>query len=206
VPQLAAAVSVDPAADRNGQTRIGAAQALAGIGRAEAVAPVRAALARAETAPVRCHLCVALAILGPPGGVPEAARLLDAPADDERAAGADALSRCPTPGTGAALRRAFGRPGLDATRRILLGAALLGVRDAAGAPPLLAALGDPDRVVRRRAWEGLDRFVDGLGPFDPDAGSDPAPVRARWDAMAAKPRFRPVTADGGAADGGEAPK
>ncbi len=197
VPHLSAAVAADPAADPNGQTRIGAAQVLAGIGHPSGIPPVRAALARAELLPVRCQLLVALAVLGPPGGVPEAIPLLDGSSDDERAAAADALSRCPTPRSGPALRRAFARRDLDATRRLLLGAALLGIRDGAGAEPLLAALADRDRVLRRRAWEGLDRFVEGLGPFDPETGEGAADVRARFEARKANPRFRPGTLDGG---------
>jgi HEAT repeat protein len=183
VPHLAAAVASDPAADPTGQTRIGAGQALASIGRPEGIAPVRAALARAELVPVRCQLAVALAALLPPGGVPEAAKLLEAPTDDERAAAAEALSLCPTPGTAAALRRASGAKGLDATRRILLATALLGVRDASGGDALVAALADGDAVLRRRAFEGLDRFVEGVGPFD-------AAVRDRWEGQRRSPRFR----------------
>jgi HEAT repeat protein len=197
VPHLAAAIAADPAADPQGQTRIGAALALSGIGRAEGIPPVRRALARAELVPVRCQLLVALAILGPPDGVPEAAKLLDAPTDDERGAAVDALARCPTPGSLPALRRAAARKDLDPARRLLLATALLGVRDGSGGDLLAAACADADRTTRRRAWEGLDRYVDGLGPFDPDAGEGAAQVKSRWEAAKAAPRFRPRTRDGG---------
>jgi HEAT repeat protein len=193
VPQLVAAVATDPKADPMGQTRIGAAQALASIGRPEAVAPVRAALARAEIPPVRCQVLVALAILGPPGGVPEAVRLLDAPTADERAAAAEALSLSPTPGAAAALRRSLGRPGLDGLQRIQLASALLGLRDGSGMDTILPGLSDADAVLRRRAWEAMDRWVDGLGPFDPDAGTGFDDVRIRWQAQKDRPRFRERT-------------
>jgi HEAT repeat protein len=198
VPHLVAAVSRDAAADPAGQTRIGAAHALAAIGRPESAAPVRAALARAELPPVRCHLLTALAAIGPPGGVPEAVKALDSPLPDERAAAADALALCPTPGAAAALRKARARPGLDVVHRIRLASALLALRDASAVEEILGAMGAPDPVLRRRAWESVDRWVEGLGPFNPDAdepeaGAGLGDVRERWTAQKDRPRFRERT-------------
>ena len=187
---------MDPAEDPSGQVRIGAAQVLASIGRPEGIPSVRAALGRAGIAPVRCQLVVALAALGPPDGVPEAGRLLEAPAADERAAAAEALSLCTAPGAAEPLRRALARAGLDAPQRIHLCGALLAAREPAGMAPLLAYLGDPEVILRRRAWECADRWVEGLGPYDPDGGTGFEAVRTRWESQKSRPRFRERTVPG----------
>ncbi len=190
VPALCAALSADAASDPSGQTRIGAAQVLASIGRPEAVPAVRGALARAESGPLRSHLLLALAALGPPGGIPEAVRMLGAPAADERAAAVEALALSPTAGAGPPLAEALRRAGEDPPLRIAAAGALLGLRDASAVEVLLGYLGDPDVILRRRAWEVLDRWVEGMGPFDPAEGTGVDVVRSRWEAGKASPRFR----------------
>jgi HEAT repeat protein len=193
VPHLVAAVGRDAAADPAGQTRIGAAQVLAAINAPEAAAPLRSALARAELPVLRCHLLVALAGVGPTAGVPEAVKALESTQPDERAAAAEALSLCPTPGAATALRKALARPGLDAVHRIRLASALLAVRDASAVEEVLAPLASADAVLRRRAFEAADRWLDGLGPFDPASEAGAAEVRGRWDAQKDRPRFRERT-------------
>ncbi len=198
LPRLTAALVVAPEADPSGQQRIGVAQVLQEIGRPEAAGPLRTALARAEIPPVRIQMVRSLAALGPPGGVPEAVRLLGSPLPDERAAAAEALALCPTPDSRAAIRGALAGAGEDPPLRIALATALLGLRDPEGMRWLLPCLSDPETILRRRAFEGMDRWVEGLGPFDPRA-ADPGPAAAevgrRWAAQAAAPRFR---APGGA--------
>ena len=62
--------------------------------------------------------------------------------------------------------------------------------------PLLGYLRDPDVVLRRRAWEAMDRWVEGLGPFDPESGTGFENVSRSWDAQKASPRFRERTVPG----------
>jgi HEAT repeat protein len=196
VPHLVAAVGTRPVDDPSGQTRIGAAQVLASIGHPDGIPAVRAALARAEIAPVRCQILVALGGLGPKEGVPEALPLLASRSPDERAAAAEALGRCPTPNSAAAVAKALAAPDLDASARIHLGAALLAVREPAGMEPILGYLRDPDVVLRRRAWDAAERWVEGLGPFDPDTGTGFEQVSHAWDAQKASPRYRERTVPG----------
>jgi len=194
VPHLLAALSTaGPATDPQGQLRVGVAQVLEEGSPAVAAPALRAALGRAEIPPVRIQMIRSLARLRPEGGIPEAAGFLASVSPDERAAAAEALALCPTPGTLEGLRRARGAldaAGDDPALRIALATALLGLRQAEGAEPLLAALSGEDSILRRRAWEGLDRWVEGLGPFDPRAGTGVAEVRRRWEEQAAAPRFR----------------
>jgi HEAT repeat protein len=145
---------------------------------------------------VRCQLLLALAALRPEGGVPEAVRLLGGANAEERAAAAEALSLSPTPAGAGAAARALAAPGLDPALRANLAGALLAGRDPAGVEVLLGYLADPDVVLRRRAWAALDRWVEGLGPFDPEGGTGVAETRARWEAQAASPRFRAGTVPG----------
>ena len=195
LPHLVAALAAaDAAADPQGQVRVGIAQVLQeSLFPEEAVAPLREAFRRAEIPAVRIQVMRSLARLRPPGGLPEGTALLASSSPDERAAAAEALALCPTPGTAEALRRALGAKsaaGEDPPLRIALATALLGLREKEGAGILLGYLSDGDSILRRRAWEGLDRFVDGLGPFDPRSGAGAEEVRKRWASEAAAPRGR----------------
>ena len=61
---------------------------------------------------------------------------------------------------------------------------------------LLGYLADADPVLRRRAWAGIDRWTEGLGPFDPAGGAGVEAVRVRVEAWQAAPRFRERTVPG----------
>jgi HEAT repeat protein len=196
LPHLVAAVAAPPAADPSGQRRIGACQVLASIGDASAIPALRAAFQGAEIAPVRCQALVALAALLPPGGVPEAVRLLASGRAEERSAAAEALALCPTPGSAGSVTGLLAAPDADPVLRIHLATALLAGRDPAGLPVLLGYLADPDVVLRRRAWAGIDRWTEGLGPFDPESGTGVEGVTAGRDAWMASPRFRERTVPG----------
>jgi len=196
VPHLVAAVETIPADDPSGQRRCGAASVLASIGDRAAIPALRAAHGRAEIPPVRCRTLVALAALLPEGGVPEAVRLLASLNPEERSAAAEALALCPTPGAAAPLARMLEAPDADPVLRIHLASALLAGGDPAGLPVLLGYLADPDVVLRRRAWQGIDRWTEGLGPFDPESGTGVEEVRSRRDPWLARPRYREKSVPG----------
>jgi HEAT repeat protein len=139
---------------------------------------------------------VALAALLPPGGVPEALRLLASGHPDERAAAAEALALCPTPGSAGPVAGRLADPAADPVLRIHLATALLAGRDPAGLPVLVGYLADADVVLRRRAWAGIDRWTEGLGPFDPETGTGVEGVRGGLEAWSASPRFRERTVPG----------